>query len=101
MCVPLKCLVTTQHVVRGRREGMLWSEPIVRDKCSRSRTRRNVAYEVAVGLGRSKVKPPTVEVENRSVTPPIRGMNPKSRYATERVGLERHVETRHDAFHER
>src|SRR5580704_3795345 len=61
--VPLgKSLVTCQHIVRGRRKRMFGSKPIVRDKRPRSRPRCNMPYEMAIGLGGSKVKPTTVQV---------------------------------------
>ena len=63
--VPLgKSLVTRQHVVRGRRKRMFGSKPIIRDKRPRSCPRCNMRYEMAIGLGGSKVKPTTVQVDD-------------------------------------
>src|SRR6266404_5387533 len=59
-----KCLVTCQHVVRGRRKWVFRSKPIVRDKRPRSRPRNNMPDKMAVGLGGSKVKPTTVQMDD-------------------------------------
>ena len=60
-----KSLVTCQHIVRGRRKWMFRSKAIFRDKCSRARSRCNMPDEMAVCFGGAKVKPPTVQVDNR------------------------------------
>src|SRR5712671_3961225 len=60
-----KSSVTRQHVVRGRRKRMFGSKPIVRDERPRSRPRCNMPDKMAVGLGGSKVKPTTVQVDDR------------------------------------
>src|ERR1700730_18603551 len=99
--VPLgKSLVTCQHIVRGRRKRMFGSKPIVRDKRPRSRSRCNMPDKMAVCFGGAKVKPPTVQVDDRLVWPPIRRKHPKSRYAAEGVCCERHVAAWRYALHE-
>src|ERR1700674_2624231 len=60
-----KCLVTCQHVVRARWKWVFGSKPIVRDKRPRSRPRSNMPDKMAVGSGGSKVKPTTVQMDDR------------------------------------
>src|ERR1700676_1430709 len=54
---PGKCLVTCQHVVRGRRKWVFGSKPIVGDKRPRPRPCCNMPDKMAIGLGGSKAKP--------------------------------------------
>src|ERR1700676_3580100 len=66
--VPLgKSLITCQHIVRGRRKRMFGSKPIVRDKRPRSRSRCNMPHKMAVCFGGAKVKPTTVQMDDRLV----------------------------------
>src|SRR5882724_11370592 len=60
-----KSLVACQHIVRGRRKRMFGSKPIVRDKRPRARSRCNMPDKTAVCFGGAKVKPTTVQVDNR------------------------------------
>src|SRR6266404_893555 len=66
MNVPLgKSLVTCQHIVRGSRKRMFGSKPIVRDKRPRACSRCNMPDKMAVCFGGTKVKPTTVQVDDR------------------------------------
>ena len=70
---------------------MFGGKPIVRDERPRSRSCGNMLDKMAIGLGGSKVEPATVQMENRLVPPPIRGMYPNSRYAAEGGYFDCHV----------
>src|SRR6266404_1449360 len=76
--VPLgKSLVTREHVARGSRKWIFGSKPIVRDKRPRSRPRCNMPDKMAVCFGGAKVKPTTMEVNDRLARPAIRRKYPK------------------------
>src|SRR6266404_1112636 len=98
--VPLgKSLVTCQHIVGGRRKWVFRSQSIVWDKRPRARSRCNMPDKMAVCFGGAKVKPTTVQVDDRFAYPPIRRMYPKSRYAAEGVCFKCHVVAWQYALH--
>jgi len=92
--------ITCQRIVYGGREGMFRGKPIVRDKRPRSGSRRNMPDKMAVGLGRSKVEPATVQMYDCLIRPPFRRIDPNSRYSAEGACFECHVVSRRDALHE-
>src|SRR5258706_5242131 len=94
-----KPLITCQYIVRGGRKGMFGGKPIVRDKSPRSRSRGNVPNKMAVGLGRSKVEPTTMQMDDRLFRPPIHRLYPNSRYPAEGAYFECHVVARRNALH--
>src|SRR5258706_7247473 len=96
---PGESLLGCENVVRGRRKRMFGSKTIVRDKRPRPRPRGNMTDKMAIGLGGSKVEPATVQMDDRLVRPPIRGMHPKPRYAADCVCFACHLVARQYALH--
>ena len=60
-----KSLVTCQHIVGGRRKWVFRSKPIVGDKRPRAGSRCNMSDQMAVCFGGAKVKPTTVQIDDR------------------------------------
>src|SRR5260370_40564160 len=82
------------------RERVLRSESVIGYERIHAGAQRDMADEVAEGLGRPPVKPAAMQVKDRGPLPSLRRSGPPARYASDRVGLKGDAARRGDALHD-